>query len=101
MLRGGRLGRRRSRLRQEEANPMASVANLADVMLVFACGLMLALILHWNVDLKAIVEIMDEEQLVEIDDPERVEKEVGSQTYQEMGVVYSDPETGNMYVISK
>lgn len=35
----------------EEVDAMAGVANLADVMLVFACGLMAAVILNWNVDL--------------------------------------------------
>lgn len=34
----------------EEVDAMAGVANLADVMLVFACGLMAAVILNWNVD---------------------------------------------------
>ena len=34
----------------EDINPMESVANLADVMLVFACGLLIALIAAWNVD---------------------------------------------------
>lgn len=43
-LRGGRL---RSK---EDTDPMASVANIADIMLVFACGLMMALVTVWNID---------------------------------------------------
>ena len=35
----------------EEINPLDGLANLADVMLVFACGLMLALITYWNLSL--------------------------------------------------
>lgn len=35
----------------EEVNPMEGVANLADVMLVLAVGMMLALVVAWNVDI--------------------------------------------------
>ncbi len=35
----------------EEVNPMEDVANLADVMLVLAVGMMLALVVAWNVDI--------------------------------------------------
>ena len=41
----GRLGKSES-FESESINPMDGVANLADVMLVFACGLMLALIIN-------------------------------------------------------
>ncbi len=41
---------RRKKVHQDE-NPLEMMANLMDVMLVFACGLMLALIVNWNVDL--------------------------------------------------
>ena len=39
--------------RTEEApvDPMSSIGNLADAMLVLAVGIMLALILNWNVDI--------------------------------------------------
>ncbi|MDO4564186.1 MAG: DUF2149 domain-containing protein [Clostridia bacterium] len=35
----------------EEPNPMEGVANMADAMLVLAVGIMLALIINWEVDL--------------------------------------------------
>ena len=35
---------------EETVNPMDGVANLADVMIVFSVGIMLALIMHWNLD---------------------------------------------------
>ncbi len=38
----------------EDINPMDGMANLADMMLVFACGLMLALITYWNVDVSGV-----------------------------------------------
>ena len=40
-----------------DENPLEMMANLMDVMLVFACGLMLALIVNWNVDLGGSQEV--------------------------------------------
>lgn len=55
MLKGKFSSRRRV---TEEVDAMSGLANLSDVMLVFACGLMAAVILNWNVDLsKTRVEI--------------------------------------------
>ena len=46
----GNRGRLRVQRRQEDFSPMEGVGNMADAMLVFACGLIVALILSWNVD---------------------------------------------------
>ena len=47
-----RRGRRtRRRFAEEEVNPMNYLSNLSDAMLVLAVGIMLALIVHWNVDI--------------------------------------------------
>ena len=49
---------RRSRKRRtrysgvEYVNPMSYISNLSDVMLILAVGIMLALILHWNVEIE-------------------------------------------------
>ena len=48
------LRERRRRRQEAEVNPMDGVANLADAMLVLAVGIMLALILNWNVDISAV-----------------------------------------------
>ena len=50
----GKKGRLRVGKKDEDFNPMEGMANLADVMLVFACGLILALIINWNVDMTTI-----------------------------------------------
>ena len=61
MLKGKFSSRRRV---TEEVDAMSGLANLSDVMLVFACGLMAAVILNWNVDLsKTRVEILQREQM--------------------------------------
>ncbi|MDR0350001.1 MAG: DUF2149 domain-containing protein [Coriobacteriales bacterium] len=90
-LRGGAL--------REDAQPdaMAGMANLADVMLVFACGLMLALVTYWNLDLPSITEL-DSEQMHELDESDEIMDILGSSSaYIEKGTVYQDPSTGKLY----
>lgn len=101
MLRQGTLcGRRRAKRWAEDVNPMESVANLADIMLVFACGLMIAIILNWNVDLSRVVDVLQKDELVEVENPEEIVQDAKqNQKYNEKGVVYEDPETGKMYVL--
>jgi len=89
----------------EDVNPIEGVANLADVMLVFACGLMLALITYWNVDVAAASEQPPEltkqeltETVSDLDDQEG--EAVDSDALQEYGTVYIDKETGALYIIS-
>jgi hypothetical protein len=38
----------------EDINPLDGLINLADVMLVLAWGLMLALIIAWNIDIRLL-----------------------------------------------
>lgn len=87
----------------EEINPMDGVANLADVMLVLACGLMLALIINWNVDV-GNTEPVQLEQGQEIAELEGLQTGQTSDLedadqYEEMGTVYRDPTTGKLYMI--
>ncbi len=92
---------------EEDVNPMSGVANLADVMLVFACGLMLALITYWNVDVSGVSGSIDpvqqgEEITENIDgfgDQENGETDDDAQ-YEEYGVVYRDPVTGKLYMVT-
>ena len=90
MLKGKFSSRRRV---TEEVDAMSGLANLSDVMLVFACGLMAAVILNWNVDLsKTRVEILQREQMQEQDIQ-------SSSSFEQKGTVYEDPETGKLYVV--
>lgn len=104
----GRLRDGRLRTKKEEIafNPMDGMANLADVMLVLACGLMLSLIVHWNVDVgraEKLVGLSDEIKLTEVSDTE--EKTLldlkDGQGFEEMGIVYRDSATGKLYVVSR
>lgn len=101
MLHSGTLcGRHRLRKKFHDVNPMESVANLVDIMLVFACGLMIAIVLNWKVDFSRMTDVIKKENLVEVKDPDRaIQDAAQNQKYNEMGVVYEDPETGKMYIM--
>lgn len=98
MLKGKFSSRRRV---TEEVDAMSGLANLSDVMLVFAYGLMAAVILNWNVDLsKTRVEILQREQMKELDNVEELEQDIqSSSSFEQKGTVYEDPETGKLYVV--
>ena len=95
-LRGGRI---RSK---EDTDPMASVANIADIMLVFACGLMMALVTIWNIDFTPLSELQDK-QLEAIDTPEDMPEDMSDagNAYVEKGMVYQDPKTGKYYMVTE
>ena len=84
----------------ETSDPMSSVANLSDVMLVLACGLMVAIVAFWRVDLSRISNIIDRTQMQEVVDAEQVTDtgEVGG-GFESMGSAYMDPETGKVYIV--
>ena len=99
-----RSGRLRPVRRQEDFSPMEGVGNMADAMLVFACGLLLALIMSWNVDVSETGIIGDNPQTkYEVEGiGEQAETVVEDQSdLEEMGKVYKDPKTGKYYVIEE
>ena len=93
-------GLRRSHTLDEE-DPTSGLANLADCMLVLACGLMVALVVAWNIDITKVTEVTMTDRVQEISDVESVEDalKAGSDTYIDLGRVYQDPETGKLYVV--
>jgi hypothetical protein len=84
-------------------NPLEGLANLADVMLVFACGLMLALVINWNVDITARSagdETRDEEMTRLSDISGGAGTALDDDTpYERLGTVYRDPTTGQLYMV--
>lgn len=89
----------------EEADPRVGLVNLADVMLVFAAGLMVALVTYWNLDIAPqMTEVVQTENLSEvqgdIEEGQTTMSESGT-GYEELGVVYRDPQTGKMYMMTQ
>ena len=119
-----RRGRRtRRRFAEEDVNPMNYLSNLSDAMLVLAVGIMLALIVHWNVDISTSGGTMsdsgqsyaadgeggnsaiDRDSAVnfsqdELDNMQSQDKLDSSDTGMEkLGEVYYDAATGEYYIV--
>ncbi len=93
-----------SRFNSSDDDPLSGFANIMDVMLVFALGLMLAIIaqsqelrLHFQLDRKTIVETGDEL----MDAPEIIEQmsQGNKEGMKPLGQVYRDPKTGKLLLI--
>lgn len=100
---GGKSRLRRNR-KTEQFSPMEGIGNMADAMLVFACGLIVALILSWNVDVTDQGEInKPADTKYEVNGMENNAEQIleEDQQLEEMGTVYKDPETGKYYVVEK
>ena len=83
-----------------DIEPMAGLGNLMDVMLVFACGLILALIAHYNINLSAVPESV---AMQEVEGQMQYAEEGaadGVSQYMELGVAYQDVNTGQVYVVA-
>ena len=97
---GGNGSFRRARRAEEDVDPMSSVANISDAMLVFACGLLIAIVLAWDLDMSAITQVeLDDSQQIEDVDEMRDMLESGGSGYIERGTVYQDPNTGTLYLL--
>ena len=100
------VGRLRSRRLKtlEDVNPLEGAINIVDAMLVFACGLMLALVIRWNVDLTEGVERVNVNQGQEVQDADiredLLETQEEGRLYEKMGTVYKDPVTGQMFMLT-
>lgn len=105
-MNGGLRNKRHRTLRSsEDVDPLEGVTNIADVMLVFACGLMLALAVYWNIDLGPIGDRVDLQQGREVTETfdlrdDLVETQGQGELYEKMGTVYKDPRTGQLFMLT-
>lgn len=100
MLRDSGLRSGKERSWRETPSPMDGVANLVDVMLVFSCGLMIALLAVWKLDFSQISMIIAQSELEEVGDfRNAVEGGQISGDLDSKGVAYEDPKTGKIYVV--
>ncbi|MRI31940.1 hypothetical protein EOPP23_02870 [Endozoicomonas sp. OPT23] len=91
---------RSSRFDQEEAEPMGPMASLMDIMLVFSCGLIAALIAlspELQERFKVQKEITQGRELPSI--PEGIKQ--SGDGYEPIGQVYKDPKTGKLILIGE
>lgn len=97
MLKNRKRLSRRYEEEDENSNPLESLTNLSDVMLVFACGLMVALVISLNVDVsrlnEAVIEYKDNSG-----GKATVEESEGL-SMEELGTIYRDPKTGKTYIL--
>lgn len=84
-------------------DPMSNVANLVDAMLVLCLGLMVAIVMFWNVDLRDVQEMVKQDEMTQVDDVKNIEENIKSSgsNYNELGKVYEDPATGKLYMLTK
>ncbi len=97
----GRFSRGGSSELGEDINPSGYIVNLADCMLVLACGFMVAMVASWGIDLSqmATSEISDADmQEIEADVvPEDLE--TAGSDFMPAGTVYYNPTTGSYYIL--
>lgn len=108
-----RLSRKSAFDESEEEDPMAGVANLVDAMLVIAVGLMLFLVISWNMQAIVFSDVTPEQrqdaidamrQATEVDQGQQLNEtpdvsNSSGEGYAELGKVYKDPKTGKMIMI--
>lgn len=83
-----------------EVDPMSGIANLVDVILVFACGLLLALVVNYGVDLTAMDTVTQTGDMQQVDDADEITRSTdeGGKGYESVGRAYRDPKTGQLYI---
>lgn len=96
----------RSAFIDNDEDPLGPMANLVDIILVFACGLIAALV-SFSPDLQRHFATEERRQDVELgrelsEAPESVQRQVESgDGYEALGQVYRDPKTGKLVLIGK
>ena len=97
MIRRSGAGRLHDKVEAEEdVNPMEGTSSMSDAMLVLAVGMMLAVVINWNVDInKNVVREIDDPKTVNSD---QITDQGGEENLTEKGTVYYDEKTGKYYV---
>ena len=104
--------KRKKRFAEGEEDPMAGTSNLVDAMLVIAVGLLIFVVISWNMQSVVFQDNQNPQQAVEQNSPDVTEVAEGQvlnetpdtsdssgQGYMEMGKVYKDPSTGKLIMV--
>ena len=102
----------KKRFSEGEEDPMAGTSNLVDVMLVIAVGLLIFVVISWNMQSVVFSENQNQQQAIDQSSPSVTEVSEGQtlndtpessdssgQGYMEMGKVYKDPFTGKLIMV--
>lgn len=104
---------RRQRSNSTEEDPLAGTTNLVDAMLVISVGLLVFLVMSWNMQsivfsdmnqeerqsiMEAIKQVSQINQGQELNNTPDISNSSG-QGYTEMGKVYKDPTTGKLIMV--
>ena len=107
-MNGGLRNRSSLSFNDEEVNPLEGAINIIDAMLVFACALIIALVINWNIDPTIGRERVNVNQGQELsqdtqirNDLIRAEQEGEGQFYERVGTVYMDPDSGRMFILTE
>lgn len=93
---------RRSSFLETDEDPLGPLANLIDIVLVFACGLIAALV-AFSTDLQDHFEVQPQKitlgkELPKLPDNLQQQMQDGS-GFEPVGQVYRDPQTGKLILI--
>ena len=100
------------RFAEGEEDPMAGTSNLVDAMLVIAVGLLIFVVISWNMQSVVFQDssqdqsqaIESSSQVTEVSEGQVLNETPDSsdssgQGYMEMGKVYKDPSTGKLSMV--
>ena len=101
----------KKRFSEAEEDPMAGTSNLVDAMLVIAVGLLIFVVISWNMQ-SVVFQDNQHQQAIEKNSPDVTEVSEGQvlnetpdtsnssgSGYMEMGKVYKDPATGKLIMV--
>ena len=102
------------RFAEGEEDPMAGTANLVDAMLVIAVGLLVFLVISWNMQSIIFQDNSDKQKQAIQESKQTTEVSTGQELnetpdtsnssgkgYMEMGKVYKDPSTGKLIMVEE
>lgn len=101
----------KKRFSEGEEDPMAGTSNLVDAMLVIAVGLLIFVVISWNMQ-SVVFQDNSQQQALDESSPDVTEVSEGQvlnetpdtsdssgSGYMEMGKVYKDPSTGKLIMV--
>ncbi|MEA4957908.1 MAG: DUF2149 domain-containing protein [Methanobrevibacter sp.] len=106
--------KRNRRSSRTEEDPMAGTTNLVDAMLVISVGLLVFLVMSWNMQSVVFNEDMTPEEkkstmekiksVTDVKQGKEIDNNINSSNssgegYVEMGKVYKDPNTGKLIMV--